>query len=726
MIKKKHDDITTERMNKFDKKPKKTGFLNFFRKAESPINISSMDSSVSVNQKIFTKSVNKKNISYLRMLDFEKDEPSESSNQNTNPFASKIKYFVFIFYIASFLLYKSSLFSCKKMPLNDCINKYKLQGIFHNMIKCICSGFIASANISFILLKFVSIIYLFLLFIFIIILLLIDSGNDIYNHGILNFYVFFISMTISFVLIVLVELSVLMIINKNYKKSCIFISLIIIIFIVFFLFYILLTKCNYWDKGLDSIQIDNDKNKYSCKIDQPETCYINAFNNLFDFSKMSNYKCELQNDYSFSEIINNYNLYYDSEFNDNMTVLNFPLTNNVVYSIYEQQILAKIINGNIKGDKIKDTQNSEIFLVKENNKGKIEMNINPNNTLINERKKLEKENNKIKNILVIYFDTLSRSHFHRKFISFSTLLSDLFNGKHNSFESFEFMKYHNFDDIDSDFNIQPMFFGTNDINAYGKDHKNIISIMKQNGFITAQSFNKCSKDLLSLFPRGLYDEFDHENIAMFCNPSYFSLNPKTANIKGINSVFKRCLFGLDSFKYVFEYGKLFWETYKDSQKFLRLGFFDGNERSGEVIKYLDEYLTDFILDLVNNGRFRKSALFIVSSKGGIESGIFESSKNTEFISEMSLGAWFILINKNGLDKQVIENLSNNMQTFVTPYDIYNSLLSLVYNCYDDDCYGKMKYKNNNGNSVFLMINGYDRNCDKYPEILIGACRCINY
>ena len=726
MIKKKFDDLTSERMNKYEKKPKKSGFLNFFRKAESPTNISGMDSSVSVNQKIFNKSVNKKNISYLRMLDFEKDEPSEYSNENTSPYISKIKYLAFIIYIISFLLYKSSLFSCNKMPLNDCINKYKMKDLFLDMIKCFCSGFIFSGNIILILYRFISIMHLFLLFVFIIILLLIDSGNDIYSHGLLNFFIFFIGLTIGFLLLVLFQVSLYLIISKKYKKSAIFISLIIITFICIFLLYNYLTNCNYWDKGLGSIQIDNDKNKYSCKIARPEICYINAFSNLFDFSKMSNYQCELQNDYSFSEILNNYNLYYDAEFNDNITVLNFPLTNNETYSIYHQQTFAKTIIANIKGDKVKDTQNSEIFLVKENNKGKIEMNITQNITLINERKSLEKNNSIIKNILIIYFDTLSRQHFHRKLKTFSSILSYIFNGKHQIFESFEFLKYHNFDDINSDFNTQPMFFGTDDINAHGANHKNIISILKQNGFITAQSSNKCSKDLLSLNPGGLYDEFDHENIAMFCDPSYFSLNPKTKNIKGINSAFKRCLFGLDSFKYVLQYGNLFWESYKDSQKFLRLGFFDGNERSGEVIKYLDDYLSDFVLDLINNGRFHKTALFLVSSTGGIASGIFETSKNTEFISEMNLGTWFILLNKKSIDKQVIENLSNNMQTFVTPYDIYNSLLSLVYNCYDNDCYGKMKYKNNKGNSVFLKINDYDRNCDKYPEIENDSCKCIKY
>jgi len=726
MIIKKHDDLTADRMNKYEKKPKKKRFLNFFRKVESPTNISNLESSVSVNQKIFNKSENKKNISYLRMLDFEKDEPNEYSPQNSNPYVSIMKYVSFIIYIASFILYKSSLFSCKKLSLNDCINKYNLQDIFQDMIKCISSGFILSANLTFILLKLISIIHLFLMLIFIIILLIIDSGNNIYNHGIINFYVFFIGLALGFLIIVLIQMSVLMIISKKYKKSAILICLTIIIFICIFLVYNLLTSCSYWDKGLDSIQIDNDKNKYSCKIERPQTCYINAFNNLFDFSSISNYKCELQNDHNYNEILNNYNLYYDMEFNDNTTVLNFPLTNNDHYSIYNQHDFAKYVIGNIKGDKVKDTQNSEIFLVKENNKGKIEMKINRNNILINERKNLEKENSKIKNVLFIYIDTLSRAHFHRKFITFSNLLSDLFKDKHNSFESFEFLKYHNFDDIDSNLNIQPMFFGTNDIKLRGENHKNIISIMKENGFITAQSSNKCSKDLISLYPFELYDEFDHENIAMFCDPSYYNLNPKTTNIKGINSVFKRCLFGLDSYKYIMNYGKLFWETYKDSKKFLRLGFFDGNERSGEVIKYLDEDLTEFVLDLVNNGRFYRTALFLVGNKGGIDSGIYETSKTTEFISEMNLGSWFIILYKKGLDNQIIENLRNNMQIFVTPYDIYDSLLSLVYNCYDNDCDGKMKYKSIRGNSVFQIINDSKRNCDNYPEIESVTCKCIKY
>ena len=67
-----------------------------------------------------------------------------------------------------------------------------------------------------------------------------------------------------------------------------------------------------------------------------------------------------------------------------------------------------------------------------------------------------------------------------------------------------------------------------------------------------------------------------------------------------------------------------------------------------------------------------------------------------------------------------------MQTFVTPYDIYDSMLSIIYNCYEMSCFEKIKYKSNNGNSVFNYINAFERYCEKYKEINKENCHCIKY
>ena len=98
---------------------------------------------------------------------------------------------------------------------------------------------------------------------------------------------------------------------------------------------------------------------------------------------------------------------------------------------------------------------------------------------------------------------------------------------------------------------------------------------------------------------------------MFCDPNYILTNQKNANIKGINSSFRRCIYGKDSFQHVIDYGRLFWDAYPHNNKFLKLSFFDGNERTGEVVKYLDNDLMNFFLDIVNQRKFHKTALFLV-------------------------------------------------------------------------------------------------------------------
>ena len=67
-----------------------------------------------------------------------------------------------------------------------------------------------------------------------------------------------------------------------------------------------------------------------------------------------------------------------------------------------------------------------------------------------------------------------------------------------------------------------------------------------------------------------------------------------------------------------------------------------------------------------------------------------------------------------------------MQNFVTPYDVYDSLLSIINNCYNSECYTKISHKSENGNSIFNNINGYERNCENYKEIKENGCHCIKY
>ena len=730
MSKKKADDeivnYRLEKINKIRKKPAHKGFARFFDEKNSSMNPSNLDSNGSMNQKIFNKSLNKKNVT-LRMLDFEQDTANQYGIEQNEEFNSRIKYISFMIYIITILIYKQSLFSCQNLSLNDCVNQYNLRVIIHNFVKCTISGLILSANLSLIFLKVLSIFNLFIILIVIFVLLLLDFGNDIYNHGLINFIILLVSLFFGFLFLIVIQGAIYSFILKNYRNALLLSSLIIISFFSFLFCYRLIINCDYWRKGLGNSKIDNDKNKYSCKIMSPKKCYINVFDGFFDFSQMQNLKCETQNQPSFTEILDNYNLYFDTEFNDNTTVLNFPKTNSIDFSgdeMNNQHNLAKKVITNIKGDKVKDKINSEVFLIKDGRNGRISMEISKNKTLAEERSLLSNKNSKIKNILFIYFDSLSRAHLHRKLKNFEGLLIDIYNNQHPNYESFEFLKYHVFDSYNTNINKQSMFYGTDILLNNDENHKNILAHLKQNGFITAQSSNICSKYLSDFYIKSLNEEFDHENVGMFCDPNYFITNQKNYNIKGTSSSFRRCLYGKDSYEYVFNYGKLFWEAYSESNKFLRLGFFDGNEKTGEVVKYLDEYMVDFILDLINGGKFQKTALLLVSGKGSWEYGIFDKIKKTEFFYEKNLGSWFILLNKYSFESKIIENLRNNSQAFVTPYDVYDTMLGIIYNCYDLECFKNINYKSNKGNSVFNNIDAFGRNCEQYKEI--SECQCIKY
>ena len=723
-VKKTEEDIANyrlEKINKIKKAPAKKGFIKLFE--EKNINSSNIADG-SMSSKIFNKSGNKKNVT-LRMLDFEKDSQDNSYEDRNVQFYTRIKYISYIIYIISFFMYKQSLFNCGNVSMNECIEKYNINILIDCFIKCILSGFILSFNLAMIYWQILATTHLFGFVAFLFLSLMLDMGNDLYSHGIINFVFLIVSSIYGFLFYCMIKIIIESISNKNYKMLLLMIGVIILGCGGFITIYLLLVNCSYWDKGLGDKKIDNDKNKYTCKIIRPNTCYMDMLGYLFDFSKMTNYDCDKNNNPLFNDIIDNYILYYDKEFSEDINVLNYPKTALMnLYSESEGSLDKKVIN-NITGTEEKDLINSEVFLVRNKSHASIEMNINKNVTLEKERKSLSIPNAKIKNIIMIYFDTLSRAHFHRRFSDFSSFISDLDDLTNNNYASFEFMKYHTFGTEGFNPTLLSMFFGKNSFTHEKPIH--IISHLKKKGFITAQSANVCSQNLnKNINYEIINDKFDYENIAMFCDPLYNLANVKNSNIKGINSSIKRCLYGKNSYEYVFNYGKIFWDAYPNNNKFLLLGLFDGSEKSGEVVKYMDNALSDFLLDLINKKKFHRTALFLVSSTGELKMGIY-NKMNTEYFYEKNLGSFFLVLHRAGIEQDIIDKIKINEQSFVTAYDIYDSLLSIGYNCYDDNCWKEIKNKSKNGKSVFSLIDGKKRNCNFYfSEIKDNECFCYDY
>jgi len=173
-----------------------------------------------------------------------------------------------------------------------------------------------------------------------------------------------------------------------------------------------------------------------------------------------------------------------------------------------------------------------------------------------------------------------------------------------------------------------------------------------------------------------------------------------------------------------EYTKQFWEKYYENKKYFRIAFNYGHEKTGAVISYLDEPLYQMIYYFYNKGFLDKTALFIVSDHGNQNGGIYDVINSSEFEIEKKYGVFFLLLyqDENIMDN-FGENLLKNQQVMLTPYDIHDTLIHILYGNNMDNT-KKIYSVNNKGNSVFKFINQTERNCEKYDEWDKDFCGCV--
>ena len=300
------------------------------------------------------------------------------------------------------------------------------------------------------------------------------------------------------------------------------------------------------------------------------------------------------------------------------------------------------------------------------------------------------------------------------------------NNLNDKYYVYQFLKYHTFTS-GTKFNAMPMFFGKS---VYMTTGTNIIKYFKELGYITAQSIDMCSKEVWEpeMEPSGLdFDSWDHENVAMFCDPSYMDRKSLYSIYKGVYSLLRRCFYGKEVHDYIFEYGTKFWETYPDNRKFLRIGFNDGHESTFEVLKYLDDPLYEFLNTFYQKGYLKNTALILVSDHGNHMPGIYNLFLSEQYETERVLGNLFLIINsdilfneKKETFKIFNENVMENQQSIITPYDIYDTLVHIIYGDLNNNLF------TNRGTSFFMKINNLYRNCKFFDEDNEekGLCKCV--
>ena len=314
------------------------------------------------------------------------------------------------------------------------------------------------------------------------------------------------------------------------------IPILVIIFICY-LKYLSLLRCDGYHIGLNGVKIDDDPKKYSCFYDYPKKCYIDILSPFMDYSRLAG-DCKTIRDPKMQKTYFTYFL-LDEKFYENTTRFGFPITTTNYYSLRTQDNV-KHFNERVSGtivdmdrydnlpENVSRPLKPEVILeFNKDNIGEITIDINKNEKLAEERKALgEKYKSKFDNVLFIFIDSLSREHFKRKLKKTTKFIERFMkkNNKDKDFKSYQFMKYTTFDAF-TQMSAQPMFYGEK-MDPVTSNGTFIIKYYKERGFVTGQSINLCSRELFvtmnNCLNRVEFSDFDHENVAMFCDANYYN------------------------------------------------------------------------------------------------------------------------------------------------------------------------------------------------------------
>lgn len=153
---------------------------------------------------------------------------------------------------------------------------------------------------------------------------------------------------------------------------------------------------------------------------------------------------------------------------------------------------------------------------------------------------------------------------------------------------------------------------------------------------------------------------------------------------------------------------------------------DGHEGTLQTIKYNDEIIFSFLNNLYKDNLLKDSSIFLLSDHGvGMPSlyYLYDFYK-----IEYSFPMFYIIINdrKNKSYIEQYKYIHKNQQTFITSFDIYNTIGHLIYG--DNYLFIKNKTIYNDtpksifGTSLFLEIDQKTRSPRKYFNMNKNRCK----
>ena len=622
-------------------------------------------------------------------------------------------------YASSVFFYILSLEGCEKDDLEFCLVDDKISNYVRAGIKLvICCGIFSVVILIQILLKLSKVNYIIIITPYII-LFKMFTGVNLKDHGTYNFIGFCLAVPVLTLLFYIIYYLFYSFYSKKYIKGIIIFSTFAILFII----YYFNTNCNNFYKGLGGVDLENNPKTDKCYFIRPNYCSMKFLDPFFDMSKL---KGDCTGRWNSKKR-------FLKHLDKRLSSINHFYYPRIEFAPIEKTFTDKIFNyvyEHIDGVKENpaEAEKAEVFLDFENDIGKIRINVKRNETLIQEREALAKKNEvKFDNVYVFFLDHLSRNHFIKRMKKLTKSFEEMLysknvknennnkNSRYKKFNSYQFIKYQNLQGA-TPFNMYPLFYG---VPINDKTGVSVTKFYKEKGFITANTVNSCYRDLYHINPLVTPAiNFDHENVPMFCDTNLLDPDMFWAYEQGENSIFRKCLYGKDSHSYMIEYMTQFLEAYKDQRKYMRMCFEDSHEATMQVVKYLDEPLTNFLNLIIDKYSNNKTAFIFLTDHGGKLPGPYAVLFVEEFIFEAELAALFIMLPENNTkyDKNIV---LKNEKRFLSNYDVYHTLLDFI-NVDESEIVG---FRKQFGQSLLTEVDGMKRDCETAG---VKGCYCHNY
>jgi hypothetical protein len=249
----------------------------------------------------------------------------------------------------------------------------------------------------------------------------------------------------------------------------------------------------------------------------------------------------------------------------------------------------------------------------------------------------------------------------------------------------------------------PGLFGVKEGGPVYGNH--FVESFKQKGFITGNAMDYCAREVFESYlekERSYlgFSSFDHEFVSLFCDPNFGDLSTGGYFLNGPYGIRKHCLYSKPTYLHMFDYLKQFWETYPSEAKMFRLGSMQAHEPTGEVIKYMDNALSDFLNYFEEKGYLKDTILIFMSDHGLTQTGVSYYINAEDFVIEKSLPTLLIVLNKSISSYQLLrQSLKLKEHEMVTAFDIYQTLISIT----DGSLRGLFQDKHLNNSCLKLHI-----------------------